>query len=169
MSDLTFDRRAVLKGAGAAAVGLSAVATAAAPRRRYVNVGVGSRSRMYLTAITKTFAEGNELVAVCDTNPGRLETAARAQRSRFAARRAQHRVRLGLELRIVDAVRAQIRGLIGLGQRGRLLEERAQAPIAFGLRARRSVGHANPPRILGNPLRTPAGFLVSLVEATPYR
>ena len=77
MSDLTFDRRAMLKTAGAAAVGLSAIATAAAPRRKYVNVGVGSRSRMYLTAITKTFAEGNELVAVCDTNPGRLDTALR--------------------------------------------------------------------------------------------
>jgi predicted dehydrogenase len=77
MSDLTFDRRDVLKGAGAAAVGLSTIATAAAPRRRYVNVGVGSRSRMYLTAITKTFKDDNELVAICDVNQGRLETAAR--------------------------------------------------------------------------------------------
>ena len=50
MSDLTFDRRAMLKTAGAAAVGFSAIATGAAPRRKYVNVGVGSRSRMYLTA-----------------------------------------------------------------------------------------------------------------------
>lgn len=77
MTDLTFDRRAMLKATGAAAVGLSAIATAAAPRRKYVNVGVGSRSRMYLTAITKTFKDGNELVGICDTNPGRLETAAR--------------------------------------------------------------------------------------------
>jgi predicted dehydrogenase len=75
MSELTFDRRTVLMGAGAAAAGLSAIAQAAAGRRKYVNVGVGSRSRMYLTAITKTFAAGNELVAVCDTNPGRLDTA----------------------------------------------------------------------------------------------
>src|ERR1044072_5831566 len=75
MSDLTFDRRAVLKGAGAAAVGMSGIVQAAAGRRKYVNVGVGSRSRMYLTAITKTFAANNELVAVCDTNPGRLDTA----------------------------------------------------------------------------------------------
>lgn len=77
MTDLTFDRRAMLKATGAAAVGLSAIATAATPRRKYVNVGVGSRSRMYLTAITKTFKDGNELVGICDTNPGRLETAAR--------------------------------------------------------------------------------------------
>ena len=75
MSELTFDRRAVLMGAGAAAAGLSGIVQAAAGRRKYVNVGVGSRSRMYLTAITKTFAAGNELVAVCDTNPGRLDTA----------------------------------------------------------------------------------------------
>ena len=75
MSDLTFDRRAMLKGAGAAAVGLSAIATAAAPRRKYVIVGVGSRARMYMTAITKTFKDGNELVAICDTNPGRLDVA----------------------------------------------------------------------------------------------
>ena len=77
MSDLTFDRRAMLKATGAAAVGISAIAAAAAPRRKYVNVGVGSRSRMYLTAITKTFKDGNELVGICDTNQGRLETAAR--------------------------------------------------------------------------------------------
>ena len=73
--NLTFDRRALLKSAGAAAVGLSAIAQAAAPRRKYANVGVGSRSRMYLTAITKTFPKDNELVGICDTNPGRLDTA----------------------------------------------------------------------------------------------
>ena len=65
MRDLTFDRRAVVTGAGAAAVGLSAIATAAAPRRKYGNVGVGSRSRMYLTAITTSFKDNNELVAIC--------------------------------------------------------------------------------------------------------
>jgi predicted dehydrogenase len=32
---------------------------------------------MYLTAITQTFAANNELVAVCDTNPGRLALAAK--------------------------------------------------------------------------------------------
>jgi predicted dehydrogenase len=77
MSDLTFDRRALLKTTGAAAVGLSAIARAAGGRRRYVNVGTGSRSRMYLTAITHTFKDGNELVGICDTNPGRLDAAAK--------------------------------------------------------------------------------------------
>ena len=46
-----------------------------------MNVGVGSRSRMYLTAITKTFARDNELVAICDTNQGRLEIAAQLRRA----------------------------------------------------------------------------------------
>jgi predicted dehydrogenase len=77
MSESTIDRRALLKTAGAAAVGLSVIAQAAAGRRKYVIVGVGSRSRMYLTAITKTFAANNELVAICDTNPGRMDTALR--------------------------------------------------------------------------------------------
>jgi predicted dehydrogenase len=77
MSELTFDRRSVLKGAGAAAVGMSGIVQAAAARRRYCNVGVGSRSRMYLTAITSTFAKDNELVGICDVNPGRLDTALR--------------------------------------------------------------------------------------------
>ena len=77
MSESTIDRRALLKTAGVAAVGFAASAYAAGSRRKFVNVGVGSRSRMYLTAITKTFAANNELVAVCDVNQGRLDTAAR--------------------------------------------------------------------------------------------
>ena len=40
-------------------------------------VGVGSRARMYMAAINETFKSGNELVAICDTNPGRLDTALR--------------------------------------------------------------------------------------------
>jgi predicted dehydrogenase len=32
---------------------------------------------MYLTAITKTFAGNNELVGICDVNPGRLDVAAK--------------------------------------------------------------------------------------------
>src|SRR4051812_14377 len=75
MSESTIDRRALLKTAGAAAVGFSTLAQAAGARRKFVNVGVGSRSRMYLTAITQTFAATNELVGICDVNPGRLDTA----------------------------------------------------------------------------------------------
>jgi predicted dehydrogenase len=78
MSESTIDRRALLKTAGATAVGLAAANTfaAAGRRRKYVNVGVGSRSRMYLGAITNTFKDGNELVGICDVNPGRLDVAA---------------------------------------------------------------------------------------------
>src|SRR5688572_2354005 len=76
MSESTIDRRALLKTAGVAAVGFAASTYAAGSRRKYVNVGVGSRSRMYLTAITKTFAEGNDVVGICDVNPGRLDVAA---------------------------------------------------------------------------------------------
>jgi predicted dehydrogenase len=75
MSD-TIQRRTVLKAAGFAAAGIAASAVAAGRKRKFVNVGTGSRSRMYLTAVTKTFAEGNELVAICDTNAGRLDLAA---------------------------------------------------------------------------------------------
>jgi predicted dehydrogenase len=75
MSD-TIQRRTVLKAAGFAAAGIAGSAIAAGRKRKFVNVGTGSRSRMYLTAVTKTFAEGNELVAICDTNPGRLDVAA---------------------------------------------------------------------------------------------
>jgi predicted dehydrogenase len=76
MSDSTIDRRALLKTAGVTAVGFAASAYAAGRRRKFVIVGVGSRARMYLTAITKTFQEGNELVGLCDVNPGRLDVAA---------------------------------------------------------------------------------------------
>ena len=81
MSDaekFTIDRRDLLKSAGGIAIGLASLGHAATPRRRWVIVGMGSRSRMYSSAITQTFREGNELVGICDTNPGRLELAASA-------------------------------------------------------------------------------------------
>src|SRR6185295_7632292 len=75
-SDPTIDRRGLLQSAGGIALGMAGLGYAANRRRRFVNVGVGSRSRMYLTALTQTFKEGNELVGICDTNPGRLDLAA---------------------------------------------------------------------------------------------
>jgi predicted dehydrogenase len=42
-------------------------------KKRYVQVGLGSRSRMYTRALTETYSESAELVGICDTNPGRLE------------------------------------------------------------------------------------------------
>jgi predicted dehydrogenase len=71
------DRRTVLKAAGVAGLMLSTGAYGATPRKRYAVVGVGSRSRMYTNAITGKFRDGNEVVAVCDTNPGRAAYAVR--------------------------------------------------------------------------------------------
>ena len=42
-------------------------------RRRYALVGTGSRSRMYLAALQGSHADAGELVALCDTNPARME------------------------------------------------------------------------------------------------
>lgn len=50
----------------------------ARPRRtRYAIVGAGSRHELYQDAIETTYAASAELVAVCDTNPGRVELARR--------------------------------------------------------------------------------------------
>src|SRR5688572_3846417 len=81
----TIDRRDLLKSAGGIAVGLAGLGYAATPRRRWVIVGLGSRSRMYTTAITQTFREGNELVGICDTNPGRLALAGKVVAATGAA------------------------------------------------------------------------------------
>jgi predicted dehydrogenase len=72
----TIDRRTVIKAAGGVALGLaSTVYAAELSRKRYAQVGVGSRSRMYLTAISQTFRDTSELVALCDKNAGRLALA----------------------------------------------------------------------------------------------
>jgi Predicted dehydrogenases and related proteins len=42
-------------------------------RKRYALVGTGIRSRMYRDAIVKTFPGTCELVAICDTNPLRMQ------------------------------------------------------------------------------------------------
>ena len=44
-------------------------------KKRYVNVGVGSRSIMYQEAINRTYADTNEMVGYCDVNEGRLRLA----------------------------------------------------------------------------------------------
>jgi predicted dehydrogenase len=68
------DRRQLVKGFAAAtaatAIGAKARA-AAAERKRYVQVGCGSRARMYQAALWGPHKTHGELVAVCDTNPGR--------------------------------------------------------------------------------------------------
>jgi predicted dehydrogenase len=72
------DRRTVLKAVGAAGVlAAGGAAGAAAVRKRFAVVGVGSRSRMYTRAIAGKYRDGNELVAICDSNLGRAAYAAR--------------------------------------------------------------------------------------------
>jgi predicted dehydrogenase len=51
--------------------------SSASLRRRYAIVGLGSRHELYQDGIEKTHAAFAELVAVCDSNPGRLELARR--------------------------------------------------------------------------------------------
>lgn len=87
MQDLSHstDRRTFLKTLSVAAAGValagsatSVLAQAVAPkRRRYVTIGAGARHRMYQDAIETTYRDVAELVAICDTNPGRLEEAKR--------------------------------------------------------------------------------------------
>jgi predicted dehydrogenase len=55
------------------------------PRRTFALVGTGARSGLYIDAITGKYRDGSELVALCDSNPGRLELAAR-QAARLGAR-----------------------------------------------------------------------------------
>ena len=42
-------------------------------KKRYVQVGLGSRSKMYSRAIIDQYDSTAELVGLCDTNPGRLQ------------------------------------------------------------------------------------------------
>jgi predicted dehydrogenase len=81
-------RRHFLKLAAGGAAGLALWRVAAAAttdstpprsgenqRRRYALVGTGSRSYTYLDALVKSHREYGELVALADTNPGRLALA----------------------------------------------------------------------------------------------
>lgn len=50
-----------------------AIVNERAPRTRYVVLGMGNRCAMYIEAITSIHADVAELVALADTNPGRVE------------------------------------------------------------------------------------------------
>ena len=72
-------RRHILKAAGAAGLLMAGgPALAAAARKRYAVVGVGSRARMYTNAATGPYRAGSEIVAICDSNAGRVERAVKA-------------------------------------------------------------------------------------------
>ncbi len=51
-------------------------------KKRYAQVGVGSRSMMYTEALLQEFTETSELVALCDTNQGRLQLRAKLAHER---------------------------------------------------------------------------------------
>ena len=51
-------------------------------KKRYAQVGVGSRSMMYTEALLQEFTETSELVALCDSNEGRLQLRAGLARER---------------------------------------------------------------------------------------
>ena len=53
-------------------------------KRRYAQVGLGSRAVMYGEAVLETYAESAELVGLCDSNAGRLRLAAAWARSKGA-------------------------------------------------------------------------------------
>jgi predicted dehydrogenase len=77
--------RATLLGAATLALeaGDAAAQTAAkTTKKRFAIVGVGHRSTMYREAIHGPYAERAELVAICDTNPGRLKLAADAAKQK---------------------------------------------------------------------------------------
>jgi predicted dehydrogenase len=79
--DVSVARREVVAGlvGGAAAASFSAnpAQAANAAHRRFVQVGCGSRARMFQDAIWGPHKTTSSLLAICDTNPGRLAYAAR--------------------------------------------------------------------------------------------
>jgi predicted dehydrogenase len=79
MDDRGLHRRSIMAGlaVGAAAASARQAAAAGSPRKRYVAVGVGSRSRMYQEALWGPHKAHGTLVAACDVNPGRLDELAR--------------------------------------------------------------------------------------------
>ncbi|HYO08594.1 MAG TPA: Gfo/Idh/MocA family oxidoreductase [Tepidisphaeraceae bacterium] len=91
-SEHGIDRRTFVKAVSAAGLGMAigggtaaaqaasspattTTAAAAGPRRRYAIIGVGSRHSMYKNAIEGNYKQHAQLVAICDSNPGRLELA----------------------------------------------------------------------------------------------
>ena len=79
-SELT--RRDFIKVSAAAGAGVllskSAIASGISKiniKKRYTQVGVGHRARMYQQAIYETYADSSEMVGLCDVNLGRLKLA----------------------------------------------------------------------------------------------
>lgn len=75
------DRRSMLKAAGAGGAALLAAPAGAEvmglEKKRHVIIGTGHRARVYQDALWGKHKDRNALVALCDTNPGRLAFTAR--------------------------------------------------------------------------------------------
>jgi predicted dehydrogenase len=91
-SDESLSRRQVTHATlvGAASLALDAGDAIAqvnksSAKKRYAIVGVGHRSSMYQEAILGPYAGRAELVAICDTNPGRLKRAVDIAKQRGSA------------------------------------------------------------------------------------
>ena len=54
-----------------------------ASKRRYAQVGLGGRHKMWRNAVAGTFSEHCELVGLCDNNPGRLQLSAGQVKEEF--------------------------------------------------------------------------------------
>jgi len=54
-------------------------------KKRYVQVGVGGRSKMYREALGSTYADTAVLTALCDNNRGRLELAGKEEKEQRGA------------------------------------------------------------------------------------
>jgi len=86
----TMDRRTFVKttaatGAGMLVSGSSLFAKHVQTdrKKRYVNVGTGSRSRMYQRAVLESYSENSEMVGFCDTNIGRLKMAQKTAKEKY--------------------------------------------------------------------------------------
>jgi predicted dehydrogenase len=80
IDDSAIDRRTFVKTVSAAGLGLALGAPQAfgqskPAKKRYAIVGTGARSQMYQDALYYGYTDHAELVAICDTNAGRLKLA----------------------------------------------------------------------------------------------
>ena len=83
----TFVKTTAATGAGMLITGSSLFANPFQDERkkRYANVGAGSRSRMYQRGIMETFSGNSEMVGFCDTNIGRLKMAQKSAKEKYNA------------------------------------------------------------------------------------
>jgi len=86
------DRRTFVKNTAATGAGvligansLFSAQSNSSRKKRYANVGTGSRSRMYQRAIMESFSETCEMVGFCDINIGRLKMAQNIAKEKYGA------------------------------------------------------------------------------------